>query len=94
MTRPRVANVPSRAAWRHLRGQIAQDNSAQVEALMASHGYTSFAIGENAILRVDTLRGVPDGRSNYLFVKDPQGPRYIPYADSDAIRHLAASPPR
>jgi FkbM family methyltransferase len=77
-----------------LRGQIAQDNSRQVEALMSAHGYTFFAIGANGILRTDTLRAVPDGRSNYLFVKDPPAHRYMPYADADAIRALAGSPPR
>lgn len=77
-----------------LRGRITADNSEQVEALMSSHGYAFFAIGKNGILRTNTLRGVPDGRSNYLFVKDPPEGRFIPYADADAIGALAARPAR
>jgi FkbM family methyltransferase len=74
-----------------LRGRIPADNSEQVEALMAGHGYTFFAVGEGGVLRVQTLRGMPDGRSNYLFVKDPPEERYIPYTDEAAIRRLMGS---
>jgi hypothetical protein len=77
-----------------LRGRIAADNSEQVEALMAAHGYAFFAVGERGVLRVRTLRGIPNGGSNYLFVKHPPDRRYIPYADAAAIRSLAASTSR
>jgi len=71
-----------------LRDRIAADNSEQVEALMAAHGYAFFAVGERGVLRVPTLRGIPNGGSNYLFVKHPPERRYIPYGDVAAIRSL------
>jgi FkbM family methyltransferase len=73
--------------WPELKGRIPADGE-QVEALMGSHGYAFFAIGERGVLRVQTLRGIPDGRSNYLFVKAPPDERYIPYTDEAAIRAL------
>lgn len=75
-----------------LQDRIAPDSSAQVEAFMSSHGYTFFAIGKLGVLRVDTLRGRPDGGSNYMFVKHPVDRRYIPYTDAAAIRALMSRP--
>lgn len=74
-----------------LRGRIPPDNSELIEQLMASHGYAFFAIGASGILRVSTLRGIPDGGSNYLFVKNPPARRYIPYADVAGMRSLLSS---
>lgn len=71
-----------------LRGRIASDNGELIEKFMASRGYAFFAIGERGILRVPTLRGIPDGGSNYLFVKNPPERRYIPYADVAGMRSL------
>lgn len=72
-----------------LRGRIPADSSEQVAALMASHGYVFFAVGERGILRVSTLRETVDGGSNYLFVKSASDRRFIPYTDAQAIRALA-----
>jgi len=76
-----------------LRGQITAGNSDQVEALMTAHGYAFFAIGERGLLRVHTLRGIPDGGSNYLFVKRPPDRRYIPYTDAAALQTLIVRSP-
>jgi FkbM family methyltransferase len=71
-----------------LRGQLAADKSEKIEALMASHDYGCFAVGERGLLRVETLRGIPDGGSNYAFVKHPPDRRYIPYTDAPTIGGL------
>ncbi len=72
-----------------LRDRIPADNGEQVAALMTSHGYAFFAVGERGILRVSSLREIADGGSNYLFVKHPPDSRFIPYSDAQAIRTLA-----
>jgi FkbM family methyltransferase len=71
-----------------LEDRIPSTNSHDVQALMLSFGYAFFAIGRRGILRVTNLGASLDGGSNYLFVKNPVGPRFIPYSDTRALRAL------
>jgi FkbM family methyltransferase len=71
-----------------LAGRLRPDNALRVEEIMGERGYHFYAVGDRGLLRVESLRGLPERSSNYLFSRALLDEAYTPYSDVKALEQL------
>lgn len=76
-----------------LAGKLAEGNAGRVEERLRSLGYYLYAVGEHGLLRVEDLRSIPDGGSNYIFSRVCSKQHFLPYRDAKLVSALLGAWP-